>query len=63
MSNTQPPPGSNRRAVRIAIVIAVIGAVLWVVTFLGMNLSSYKSIKEDPQPGQQTPAPAPGASR
>jgi cytoskeletal protein RodZ len=39
---------SNSRLVRVMIVILVIGALIWIVAFTGINLSSKNSMEKSP---------------
>ncbi len=58
MVDQSPPPGRNRRPVRIALIVAAVAAVIWIAVFAGQIMSGYKHVKENPEPGQRTPAPA-----
>jgi len=56
------PPRRRWNPARIAIVVAIVVAIIWLLMFFGIGLSSFNSMKHHPEPGQQAPAPAAGAA-
>ena len=62
MTDLPPPPKGRWSPSRIAIAVVSVVAIVWLVMFFGIGLSSYNSLKHDPQPGQREPAPAAGAT-
>ena len=57
-----PPPRGRWSPTRIVIAVVAVVAIVWLVMFFGIGLSSYNSLKNHPEPGQQSPAPAAGSA-
>ncbi|MGN6374656.1 MAG: hypothetical protein ACTHMG_03775 [Sphingomonas sp.] len=55
-------PARTKRATRIVGAIIVILLLIWLMTVLGFGISSHKNLKNNPEPGQQAPAPAANAA-